>query len=582
MSSAATSIRNRESGRRNDGKQRARQSTPGFLGVSNHSSNGLNVGQIYEIERLYNSHPAVTAARTVLHAQLFSGGIALYRDGKAQSVIKESKRPAVASSSSSSVPTRAPSEAGDESASTTGVKEAFAKHLSNHWMSFAKDVCDSFLKWGLCVVVFELETEDLVKRAVRLAKAEEKMSGPESSRKRGEPDVSKRLIPKVPALGTYDVGFDYVGRFGYTREFKVYSQLPGKTHQEDDQSVVFIRQEPDTSGNVNSPLASVYELGSFVHSLTELAMVAEISRATPQIVTQLRPPQKSTGLDAGALFFDQESRDVQSGQSTEESQSAAHALEMQAKLCSIINKLQTSYHPDAGKGGAGGSGKQPAFTPHDIQPKLFCIPKDQELAPSNKPEARSDLESLQRLAIEQVAASLGVPASLIFEGKYVGKSSQQLQLLNSTVSQLAKSINDVLTKTYLALYPDEESNPLTGKRQEKADTNLELKLRTAPLSASEEIVALYNAKLIDSDTAVPAVLHSLGATSDEIDAALERVRAKEEKECACDDERRDLETESKKIALETARANLKNAKGTREEGGSSSSAAAAAEEEKSN
>jgi hypothetical protein len=185
---------------------------------------------------------------------------------------------------------------------------------------------------------------------------------------------------------------------------------------------------------------------------------------------------------------------------------------------------------------------------------------DQELAPSNKPEARSDLEALQRLSIEQIGASMGVPASLIFEGRYAGKSTQQLSLLNSTVSQLAKSINDVLTKTYLALYPDESTNSLTGTREESSDTNLELKLRTAPLSASEEVIALYGANLIDAEVAVPAVMHALGSTPDEIDAAMERTRAKDEKDCACDDENRDMEMQQKKVALETSKVNLKNAK----------------------
>ena len=193
---------------------------------------------------------------------------------------------------------------------------------------------------------------------------------------------------------------------------------------------------------------------------------------------------------------------------------------------------------------------------------LMCvfICADQELAPSNKPEARTDLEALQRLSIEQVAAALGVPASLIFEGRYAGKSSQQLQLLNSTISQLSTAINDVLTKTYLALYPDESTNQINGAREESPDTNLELKLRTAPLSASEEIVALYGANLIDSEIAVPAVLHSLGSTPDEIDAALERVRSKEEKDCQCEDEDRDIQMQQKKVALETSKFNLKNAK----------------------
>lgn len=190
---------------------------------------------------------------------------------------------------------------------------------------------------------------------------------------------------------------------------------------------------------------------------------------------------------------------------------------------------------------------------------MLLVAADQELAPTNKPEARSDLESLQRLAIEQIAAAMGVPASLVFEGRYAGKSSQQLQLLNSTVSQLSKSVNEVLTKTYLALYPDEVTSSVTGKREESRDTNLELKLRTAPLSASEEIVQLYTSNLIDVEIAVPAVLHSLGATSDEVEAALKRARARQDDDKEAQEEDRNLATQQKKLALERARASLEGA-----------------------
>lgn len=141
------------------------------------------------------------------------------------------------------------------------------------------------------------------------------------------------------------------------------------------------------------------------------------------------------------------------------------------------------------------------------------------------------------------------------------------------MSQLASSINRVLTSVYLSLYPDEERVDVTGARLEAANTNLELKLRTSPLSASEEIVNLYGAGLVDGETAVPAVMHSLGASSDEIDAALQRMRAKEEKECACDDENKELDLESKKLSVETAKVNLKQAKQTSAPAKSSASSA---------
>tara|TARA_B110000046_G_scaffold93095_2_gene101097 strand:- start:1647 stop:1940 length:294 start_codon:yes stop_codon:yes gene_type:complete len=60
-----------------------------------------------------------------------------------------------------------------------------------------------------------------------------------------------------------------------------------------------------------------------------MAFRAELSRSAPQIVTQMRAPQKGTDLTAGALFFDSESRANQQGAEGEESQQAARDLDMQ-------------------------------------------------------------------------------------------------------------------------------------------------------------------------------------------------------------------------------------------------------------
>jgi len=64
--------------------------------------------------------------------------------------------------------------------------------------------------------------------------------------------------------------------------------------------------------------------------------VAEVSRSTPQVTTQMRKPDKQTALDAGALFFDSESRTVAANQGNEDSQNAAKQLETQAQLCRIM------------------------------------------------------------------------------------------------------------------------------------------------------------------------------------------------------------------------------------------------------
>ena len=49
-------------------------------------------------------------------------------------------------------------------------------------------------------------------------------------------------------------------------------------------------------------------------------------------------------------------------------------------------------------------------------------------------------------------------------------------------------------------------------------------LLTAPLAATTEVQALFEAGLIDIESALPAALHSLGASAVEIDGALKRRR----------------------------------------------------------
>ena len=94
----------------------------------------LNLNQIYAIEHMFQSNPAVQAARTVLSGQLLSGGISLRKDGNEVEL--------------------------------TGT---FKDHLSEVWLPFAQDVIDSYLKWGYVAVSYE-EHEDDIRRASLLNK----------------------------------------------------------------------------------------------------------------------------------------------------------------------------------------------------------------------------------------------------------------------------------------------------------------------------------------------------------------------------------------------------------------------------
>jgi hypothetical protein len=131
----------------------------------------------------------------------------------------------------------------------------------------------------------------------------------------------------------------------------------------------------------------------------------------------------------------------------------------------------------------------------------------------------------------------------MFQGKFASKSTAQLTLLNTTVSQLAKYVSQVLTMAYRDIYGDDET----------VDEPVQLQLLTAPLAATEEVTALYAAGLAPVEIAMPAVLHAIGATKDQIDAAVEQAAKDAGKKCQCDDEDRAFQKEDQQLGLEERR-----------------------------
>lgn len=298
----------------------------------------LNLQQVWALEHMFESNPAVKAARTVLSGQLLSGGISLRKEGR-----------------------------------DVDLTPAFKDHLNEVWIPFAQDVIDCFLKWGIVPVVYE-EHEDSLRRAALLAKRRKLPKA--KAGKVVEPDESPIIVPMVPSLGSYEVAFRMGGKQGYKREYLMYSTNPSSGVREDEEARVIVRQHPDVVGNVNSPLASVFELGSFVSALTELAMVAESSRARPRIITQMVKRNQSA-LDPGNLFFDSETRAVQSGADLDESAAQARALQLQHHMCSIINKLQTksSDQDTSSFSGVSKAAAKTGYAPPEVAPSLFNIPK---------------------------------------------------------------------------------------------------------------------------------------------------------------------------------------------------------------
>jgi len=474
--------------------------SPGEIKISNE--------HVYALNHLYHASPSIQAARTILISQLLSSGCVVRRDGR-------------------DVP----------------LKDTFARHLHDVWVPFAKKVIDHFLQFGFVIVSLEEEAPPPFANFIRgKAMAAQSEMGPAANgyenRRKDPPDQSElraqkrpisansdqklrtpakrgagpstptNLIPVVPDVGQCELSFVYVGESNYRRQYRIFSTNSDSVYKQDFSSEVFFRHEPDAAGNICSPVATVFQSASFISALEELALQAEVVRARQMLVTQpITKTQGSQNLDPANLFFDSESRAVQASATAEDDAAVAQNLALQAKMMATINRLQTT---DMSGGRPGGSSTVPSHVPPPLPPNLFACPDRQQVVPGVRPpEARSDLVDIMRCVNDHIAAALGVPASVIFEGKFSSNSMSQLQLLNGTIQSIAIAVNKVLTATYHAVYDDAKEGD-------------ELTLLTAPLCSTAELQSLFEAGVIDIESALPAALHSLGATAVEIAGAVKR------------------------------------------------------------
>ena len=199
-------------------------------------------------------------------------------------------------------------------------------------------------------------------------------------------------------------------------------------------------------------------------------------------------------------------------------------------------------------------------------------------AAGQMPQTRGDLEGLSRLAIEQIGAALGVPADLLFNGRFASKSTSQLSLvrfrflahsftprhftpacadlplhfcllaqLNTTVSQLAKWVNLTLTTAYRDIYGEEDDT----------DEPSQMVLLTSPLSSTEEVINLYAAGLCPIEVAMPAALHAIGTSKDEIERVTKEAKERDIKKQDCVDCAEDADKESRQLANEEKKVQLK-------------------------
>jgi len=142
-----------------------------------------------------------------------------------------------------------------------------------------------------------------------------------------------------------------------------------QVYRQDFSSELFFKSHPDAAGNICSPVATVFQSASFISSLEELALQAEVVRARQLLVTQ--PAMRNQGnqnLDPSNLFFDSESRAVQASSASDEDTAQAQQLATTAKLMQMINRMQTTDQSGRERPAASGG---VTHVPPPMPPQLF-------------------------------------------------------------------------------------------------------------------------------------------------------------------------------------------------------------------
>ena len=475
-------------------------------GLSGSREIRINMAQMELLEKLYWGNCVTQATRTVLHSQILGGGLHLKRNGN---II---------------------SQGAD-----------FASHIEEYWLPCARDVLDMLICHGIAVVSFD-KTESFASgldsnkesAPFGIGNARSEQAYRRSAMKAND------IVPIVPALSTYDIAFTYAGAMGYSPKWKIYSREMGM--QEDNIAKVFVKQLPDSLGNVRSQISAVFDSKKFVDSMTHYALVAETARAQPAIVTQQRKVANAATVTPQDMYFDTSGEMESRNQQQRDNENRMAELTQMRMMAQMVNTIQTRIPEDQMSSASKSlrSDATAARIQSQTQARVFPLPIEHEVANPQMPESRNDLVDIWRLNIDEMCATMGVPASLVFDSQHGSSNTSQhhLDLLNGTVKELAKIVDSVLTWAWDTIYG---SVSLNG--------SVQMVTSSTPVAASQDVISAYSSGIIGTQEATPIIMRALGFPQSAIDATLDRHIKKEEEDKKKELEDRQMMKEAHKKAM---------------------------------
>lgn len=390
----------------------------------------MSASEAAAIHRLYHTDPILYMCRQVLVTSLLSGGLQCERRG----------RPA---------------------------NQAFQALLEQQWIPFVRDLIDNFFMFGFCPV-------RVVKRS-----------------KRGEKDT---LVPIVPPYGVYavDVCVDPVD---YTTELRFVPTRGaangldvGRTEETEVHMLVCDDGMPNvTRPSFRSRVSTLLPQFLWMQRMRRYALQAEHIRSHPPLITQDSPDKRPVNealanesfADPSELFEEHEARRYRKNASN------LNAL-LQQRAMTQQNNRNAMGHEHAEGCDAEAATVRLSQTYED---NTYHVPDGTQVAgQAPMPQARTDLVDLERMRVDVICGTFGVPKALIMaesaRSNASGANEMDYRSLRRTIESLAAGLARALTETYRLVYGDEAK----------------LTLPFLPLTTVDDVQRVYEAGVISKAT----------------------------------------------------------------------------------
>ena len=401
----------------------------------------LNVREGQAIYSLFHHDPVTKMCRQLIVSSVLSGGIQCLKGGK-------------------------------------DATPDFQDILDQYWMPFARDVLDSFFMFGFAVCSVATKSQRV-----------------------GQRKKAKVEVPVVPPFGQYtmEVRMD-TETYEQTLHFvPLRSTIGADLDTRDDASKTVLLCDdgmPNVSdGAYRSRVSTLLEPYRFVQRMRNYAVQAEHIRSHPPLITQDNPDKRPVNetlseeafADPSELFHENEERRYRKNAST------MNAMLNQQRMASELNRA-----PDVIQDGLPHDPHTVSLT-QSYHDNTFHLPDGTQIATqAPMPQCRTDLAELDRLRIDKVCGTFGVPKSLVGFGTGARQGAQEVEyrMLMRTVEAHAAVLARTLHQVYNQLYGSEDS--------------VEFSLPFMPLTSIDHIQQIFHEGVISKETQGKYLLRACG------------------------------------------------------------------------